>query len=163
MRLMKRPQGKRHVGKPKRGLYDLVYYLRHKEQRNRSSSEYIKNTPDYQIYAKLYSRWRFKLATGSTTAPFNAPSRDTRIAVLKMKGDGCAFCKSKESLQLDHIDRNVNHNSLENLRWLCRKCHHGETNIGKLNDIYKTDAYKKVKELVQKKPFSSYEKLDKIH
>ena len=157
MRLMKKPLGKRHVGSSKRKLYDLVYYLRHKEKRNSSSLEYIKNTPDYQIYAKLYSRWRYALATGSATVPFNAPSRSTRIALLNTKKAGCAICKSKENLQLDHTDRNVNHNSLSNLRWLCRKCHHEETNRGKLSDIYKTDAYQKIKELIQKKPFSSYE------
>lgn len=163
MRIMKRPLGKRHVGKPKRKLYDLVYYLRHKEQRNRSSREYIKNTPDYQIYAKLYSRWRIALANGRTTVPFNAPPKAVRIAILNAKESGCAMCKNKENLQLDHIDRNLNHNSLENLRWLCRKCHHEETNRGKLDDIYDTSAYKKVKELVRKKPFTSYEVGETTH
>jgi len=157
---MQKSPGKRHVGSPKRKLYDLVYYLRHKEKVNRASLEYIKNTPDYQIYAKLYSRWRYALANGSTTVPFNAPFRETRIEMLKRKEAGCVMCQSKETLQLDHADRNVNNNSLANLRWMCRKCHHDETNRGKLDDIRKGDAYQKIKELVHKKPFSSYEDVD---
>jgi hypothetical protein len=159
MKIMSKPLGKRHAGKPKRKLYDLVYHLRHKAKRNKAAREYINKTPDYQIYQKLYSRWRYALAAGTTTIPFLAPTRKVRQALMAQKGSGCCLCGEKQNLQLDHIDHNVNQNNLDNLRWLCSECHSKETNKERLNAAMKGDNYGKIQELLKKKPHSTYEEL----
>ena len=52
----------------------------------------------------------------------------------------CVECENKGEwrgksliLHLDHIDGNLNNNTLENLRWLCPNCHHQTDNWGVKN------------------------------
>lgn len=49
-------------------------------------------------------------------------------------GNKCFNCESKENIEVHHIDKNRRHNTPENLRPLCRKCHH-DVHKGRLSLI----------------------------
>ena len=54
--------------------------------------------------------------------------RTLKLKLLKSRGKNCEKCNySKyEILQVHHIDRNRNNNSLENLELICPNCHYEE-------------------------------------
>jgi len=43
-------------------------------------------------------------------------------AMDKPKSDGCALCKSKRNLRIDHKDGDETNDASSNLRWLCHAC-----------------------------------------
>lgn len=46
-----------------------------------------------------------------------------RMLLASGRVQECEICKATENLHVHHIDGDHNHNVLENLTWVCVKCH----------------------------------------
>jgi len=51
------------------------------------------------------------------------PIKKYRKLAFRYLPNECYYCKTTENLQVHHIDRNRNNNTLENLRIVCARCH----------------------------------------
>lgn len=46
-----------------------------------------------------------------------------KILLASGRKQECEVCKATDNLHVHHIDRDHRHNALENLTWVCAKCH----------------------------------------
>lgn len=57
-----------------------------------------------------------------------------REEIVKLLGNKCVICSSKQNLEIHHKDKNYRNNNLNNLMLLCRHCHKSLVHVGELKE-----------------------------